>query len=155
MENMFYPENDSTNDMMITPQAKEFLRETAKWTKFLAILGFIFMGFGLIASFFLGAVFNSLYSSMGIATLPSSFFIIYILIIIAIYIMPLYYLLQFSNKAKIAVEANDTNLMTEALGFLKSHYKYIGILMIIFLSLYALMFVIGIIVGVAGAALAL
>jgi len=144
MEDIFYSESDSENDIVITPQAKQFLSETAKWTKFLSVLGFIGLGIMLIVLFF-AVIVGMGDRGVGIAKVSVGewiFILILTLIMTGIYVMPLYYLLQFSNKARIAVESNDTDSMTKSLGFLKSHYKYVGILVIVFLVFYALAIVI-------------
>lgn len=146
----FLPEQKS-EELIVTPQAREFLRETAKWAKFLAILGFVMMGFLVILGFFMGAIMSNSYGAMGYPGFPSWFFSALYIIMAAIYIAPLYFLYQFSNKARIALDSNDNQLLTEALGFLKSHYKYIGILMIIVLGFYVLLIVFAVIAGIFAA----
>ena len=68
---------------------------------------------------------------------------IFYLLITLLYFFPIRYLYIFSSKMKKAFEGNDSQEMTDAFENLKSHYKFIGILMIILLSFYALMFFIG------------
>jgi len=154
MENYFTSQNNNLQGtgMEVTPQAREFLRETAKWTKFLSILGFIGIGLMVLAAFFMGAIMSMAYGSMGVPGMPSGFFTVLYLVLAGVYVMPIYYLYQFSDKTKIALDSNDTNLLTESLGFLKSHYKYVGIMMIALIALYALIFIIALIGGIAGAA---
>ena len=53
-------------------------------------------------------------------------------------IFPISYLYQFSENTKKAIENNDNNFIRDAFEFLKSHYKFMGILTIILLSFYAI-----------------
>ena len=64
MENETISENQENSGISLNEEIKEYLMETAKWAKFLSILGFI--GIGLM---FLGVLFsmiiNSTYNSYG------------------------------------------------------------------------------------------
>ena len=62
-----------------------------------------------------------------------------------LYYFPISYLYQFSENTKKAIENNDNNAIRDAFEFLKSHYKFMGILTIILLSFYAIIIFIGLI----------
>lgn len=148
--NSFLGGSSNDGSMPLTPQARAFLRETAKWAKFLSILGFIMMFFLVVVGLFMGAIMGATYGNMGGAPgLPSWFFSFIYLVMAAIYFAPMYFLYQFSSKTGTALDTNDSMLLTESLEFLKSHYKYIGILMIILLSIYALVIVFAIFAGLS------
>ena len=118
--------------LILNADARIFLKETAKWAFFIA-----FMFLGAIASFF---VFDALPQSsqtqvpfdMGVATS------IFYLVMALLYIFPVYYLLQFSTKLKKALNTKNDEVLANAFEMLKSHYKYIGVLFIIIISLNAL-----------------
>jgi len=116
------------------------LFETRKWTMFLSVLGFIFIGLMMIAALVVLTV-SSKGFGFGIA------FFIMMLIFIVIYFFPIYYLFKFSELSKIALSTKDNSQLTNALMYLKKHYQYMGILTIIGLSFYLLMFFFA---GVAG-----
>ena len=145
-------ENNNTQ-MVITDQAKFYLFETAKWTKFLAIVGFIFMGLMVLLGLFMSAIMKAMMIPMGIpVALGGTMSVIYgvmFFVFAAIYVYPLYCLLKFSVRTRAAILSNDTPTMTESFGWLKKFYQYIGILLIIALAFYALSLVIGIISVVA------
>mgnify|MGYP006073421587 FL=1 len=129
--------------LTITSAAKGFLTETSKWCKFLSILGFVGLGLLLLSSFFI----NTIYSSMPQATtmpfnLGIVMTIVYILII-AIYIFPIYYLYQFSLQLKKALISKDDETLASAFEMLKSHYKFTGVFSIIMLSIYVLAGIVG------------
>jgi hypothetical protein len=129
--------------LTLSNAAKGFLRETAKWGKFLSILGFIVLGLMLIGSFFIGAFYNA---TPAAETMPFDFGIVvtFIYILAAlIYIFPIYYLYQFSAKMREALALKDDVVLATAFEMLKSHYKFIGVFSIIILSVYVLGAVIG------------
>ena len=63
--------------------------------------------------------------------------------------MPVWYLLQFSKKIKMAINHKNTDDFTEAFSDLKSLYKFMGIVTIIILSMYLLFIVFAVVGGVA------
>ena len=76
---------------------------------------------------------------MGFGFPPFVFGLIY-LIIGAVYFFPILYLYRFSSLIRKALQNKDTQILDIAFRNLKAHYKYIGILMIIALGIYVLMF---------------
>ena len=129
--------------LTITSGAKGFLTETSKWCKFLSILGFVGLGLLLLSSFFI----NTIYSNMSQASampfnLGIVMTIVYVLII-AIYIFPIYYLYQFSIQLKKALISKDDETLASAFEMLKSHYKFTGVFSIIMLSIYVLAGIVG------------
>lgn len=142
------------NGMQLNASALEFLRESAKWSKFLAIMGFIGIGFMVLAAIFMSTIMATLpnENSIPLAGAMKGFLGGIYLVMAALYFFPVYYLYKFSNDTKIALQTNNDDLLATGLGHLKSHYKYLGIMMIVILSLYALVFVGAIIFGIAAAA---
>ncbi|KAF2333076.1 DUF5362 family protein [Flavobacterium daemonense] len=141
-------------EMQLDHSAKDFLQETAKWAYFLSILGFVGIGLFALIAVFAGAFFSAMGSAMpGMGVYGSSFGALmsfFYLFIGAIYFFPVYYLFKFSSNAKRAFRENDSEALTSSLGYLKSHYKFIGILMVSILALYALFFVLAIFGGLLG-----
>jgi len=130
--------------LTITSAAKGFLKETAKWCKFLSILGFIGLGILLLSSFFVGTIYNNMPEA---ATMPINLgtaMTIFYILMIAIYVFPLYYLYQFSVKLKKALNTKDDAILAAAFEMLKSHYKFVGVFTIIILSIYILAGIVGI-----------
>ena len=134
--------------LTLTSASKSFLRETAKWTKFLAIIGFVLTSLLLVFAVFLSTTYNSVAKTqLGIPDEMGVIMIIPFLILAIVYFFPMYYLLQFSNEIKRAFSTKDDAILASAFEALKSHYKYIGVFTIITLSLYALFFVASIMLG--------
>jgi hypothetical protein len=103
---------------------------------FLAILGFIAMGLmviiGLIAGVFLSA-FNTDMVPLGI---PETLIVVIILVFVAIYFFPVFYLYRFSKHAGEAVRNVDKDHMQKAFRYLRKYYVFIGILTIAVLAFY-------------------
>jgi hypothetical protein len=134
----------------ITDEIKNYLVEAAKWGKFLAIMGYI--GIGLILLLAVGVMVmgsaSQLFPGMGMNM--GAFGLIYIAIA-AFYFFPVYYLHQFSLKIKKGLTSQDAHSIATGFQNLKSLFKFMGIFTIVILSIYALVFVIAIGAGLAGA----
>lgn len=132
-------------NLSLTETSREYLREGAKWAYFLSILGFIGIGLMVIMGLFMGSIMASVGSMAGgsndMGMMGGSFFTILYILMAALYFFPVYYLYKFSSNAKAAVDSNDDLTLETALGYLKSHYKFIGILTIVVLSIYLLFFI--------------
>jgi hypothetical protein len=132
----------TTAELQITPEAVSFLATTARWTKFLSILGFIMTGFLIIAGIAL-SVFLSTFGNTMENSGPMSYFnsgyigLIYVAFAI-IYIWPVIYLNNFSNATTRAVRSGSTERLTYAFRNLKRMFQFIGILTIVLLVIYVI-----------------
>lgn len=125
--------------MELNHESLAYLSETRKWTLFLSILGFIFVGFLVIGSFSVGAWVSMFGATLGIP-LPGASVIVLYLILALIYFFPIYYLYKFGSLTKRGIAEMDNATITLGFKNLKSHYKYVGILTIVLLSIYFLVF---------------
>ena len=136
------------NDSQLTPQSQGYLTESAKWGKFLAIMGFIFCGLIVILAFFVPTLlqtqqYSSLPSGFG-SSMRAGMTVIYLLTAVLLF-FPCLYLYRFSAKMQYAVKAISQENFDESLLNLKSMFKFYAILTIVMLSIYALVFIFGII----------
>jgi len=132
--------------------SRRFLSETAKWGRFLSIIGFIICALMIIA----GIVFTLLISSsknvfddynsspIKFGALGPVIGFFYILLAI-LYFFPCLYLNRFSNKMTRAINSEDQVSMTAGFENLKSLFKFCGVVTIIIIACYVLAFVIGIV----------
>lgn len=125
------------DELRIDTAGRVFLKEVAGWTAFLAILGFIGIGFIVIIALF--AMIMGSYISMGPFNGGSLISLIYLAVAL-FYFFPVNYLYRFSSNIKAALKTNDQTGLTKAFEYLKSHYKFIGILTIIIFGMYILVF---------------
>ncbi|MBA4168554.1 MAG: hypothetical protein H0X41_13595, partial [Chitinophagaceae bacterium] len=56
-------ENQSLFDLHVDQQSITYLSESARWARFIAIIGFIFCGLMALAAFFIGTIMTALMSS--------------------------------------------------------------------------------------------
>jgi len=144
-------------ELHLNDSAKGFLREAAKWAYFLSILGYIMIGFFVVFALFAGAIFSSVGQMMPMeqmGTFGSSFGMLitfFYLLIAALYFFPIYYLNKFAANLKLAFKSNDSAALSRSFEYLKSHYKFIGIMAIVTLSFYALFIIGAIVVALAAA----
>ena len=126
----------------------DYLRETAKWAKFLAIMGFIGIGLIIILAIFMGSMMGTVLKSNEELNVfgPGLSVVISILYVAigGIYIYPVLKLYQFATNTKRALGNNDSAALTAALENQKSMFKFMGIFTIILLGVYALMIIFGI-----------
>jgi hypothetical protein len=129
-----------------------YLSETARWARFMAIMGFIGCGFMLLFSLFMGSFINAALLRMGGTTAGLSYmggFISFIYIVIAIvYFFPCLYLYNFASKMQVAIRSNDQDQLSISFRNLKSCFRFIGIFTIIILAFWVL----GIVLALIGVA---
>lgn len=151
----------------LNSRSLKFLEEGAKWAKFLSIVGFVAIAFLVVLAAVMFLVLPQLNSSeladlQGMEDLPngSAFGAVLgpvlgflYLIIAVIYFIPVWFLFQFSNKSIQAIKEKNEIYLENAFNQLRKHYKFIGILTIIALALYAIIFIGGFLGGLMGAML--
>jgi amino acid transporter len=150
----FMEQNQDTSlfGLSIDPTGKSHLSDTAKWAKFLAIVGMVMcilvVIFGIIAATSLSRVendfqrqFGSRSNSFG-AGFGITIMIMYIIIAV-IYFFPCLFTLRFANHIQNALRANDLASLNEGFKNLKITFRYMGILTIIFIALFLFSLLIG------------
>lgn len=135
-------ENSIENKMELGPDDLKNLNSTRKWTMFLSVLGFIFLGLliivGVATSTFLTA-FKSKEVNLGV---PESLMIVMFIIIAAIYFFPVLFLFRFSRNTRDAIHNHDKLKLEKAFRNLRTYFTYIGVMVIIVLSIYLLALVV-------------
>jgi len=135
-------ENEITNaglemetKMTISSEGSSYLKTTAKWATFIAILGFIGTGIMVLVAFFMMIIspMSKLNSTFGF---PMSLIGVLYLIMAVLYFFPAYYLYNFAGKAKLALEAGNQEVFDDSLKNLKKMFKFIGIMTIVMIAAY-------------------
>ncbi len=133
---------ENNRQLVITPQAQQFLKSAANWAKFLAIIGFTFVFIVAIGTYILTLITKNL-SKVPDESQPDVFMVTTFLIIIFVvmtgfYFYALFKMLKFSNITKKAIRTNDSETLTQAFKYLNTHYKSMGIMMIACMILFIL-----------------
>lgn len=132
------------DSLSITEMDINFLNETRKWTMFLSILGFIMSGLVAIFGLFAGSIFSAIPNS-AFGNMPSGFGfmmgVVYLFVGV-IYFFPSWYLYKYSLHLKTALQSSDSGELTAAFRNQKSFFKFCGIISLIMVGLYALIFLV-------------
>lgn len=129
-------------------EAAKHLRTAGKWGRLLAIVGFVFLGIGILGILFGGSALMALGTGMGDMGTMGGFGAIMMVFYLAIFAFSfyLYYLLyQFSTNAILAADSQSGSALTMSMASLAKLFTIAGILTFGILALY--------VVGIAGALL--
>jgi hypothetical protein len=133
-------ELQNENPLELTERIKNYLLETAKWGKFIAIFGYIGMGLmaviGLIMLF--GRFPYSNNNNSAFSGVPLGFMGFMYLVIAGVYYFPTTFLYKFATKIKNALLYTDQDDLTSSFHYLSKLFMFIGIVTIIALAIYAL-----------------
>lgn len=136
--------------LVLTSKSKSFLKEIGKWCFFFSILGFISILLFVVTAILMGTVYAPMLDmatqAQGISNMGTYIMAVYLLVAV-LYIFPVLYLFRFSRKMKEALATKNDDTLADAFENLKSHFKFIGVTTIIFISLYVLLFVFSILAG--------
>lgn len=135
------------SSVILSDQIKRHLIAISKWSKFLSILGFIGLGLmvlGAIAILVVGVSFGSLIGGGASGALGASMIALLYLVMAVIYFFPCYYLFKSSTGIQNGIYSNNQESFNSGFENLKSHYKFIGIMMIVILSMYVLIMIFGV-----------
>lgn len=135
---------ESLFELHVDHNGSAYLKETARWAKFMAILGFIFCAFYVLVALFAGSFMARLSTlggggaATGAGMIGGGLITVIYILIAVLYFFPCLYLYNFAAKMQTALRSNDQDQLNLSFRNLKSCYRYMGILMIIALGLIAL-----------------
>jgi len=134
-------------NLEVDETAKSHLLESARWAKFLAIVGFIGIGLMLLLGLFSAMAASSFGRGLfgGIGGL--GLFLLY-LVIAGLYFYPCLALFRFATNMKPGINTMNREQFNNSLGNLKALFQYMGIMTIIILSLYGIILLF-VIIGLA------
>ena len=147
-------QDQSLFSLTIDPSSKSHLMDAAKWARFIAIAGMILLALGLLLSFLTATAWADsenmrlIINGREDGELTAMSRVVYLVITIfflLVLFFPFLFLLQFANKVRTALEANQQGDLNIAFQNLKRYLRYVGILILIILGIYLLAFVLGLI----------
>ena len=140
--------------LIITEDIRSYIYESAKWCKFLSIVGFILTFFMVVAALSINAFMatvSEIPAYSGLAKLGSAGVTILYLLFSLVFFYPSFLMYKFSNSAKHAVLYGDQPSLSLAMSKMKSLFKFYGILAIIWISLYVIMILAAVMLGISAA----
>lgn len=152
METTNILDNDS-QELKLIGSSTAYIRETAGWAKFLAILGFIGLGFLVLTGISIMAFGSYIPVGPEMAMFPGGMFFLgfYYLLIAVMYFFPTFFMFRFASKAQAAIRMADSYQLTDSLQHLRSMFRFWGILTIILIALMIMVFGFAIIAGIGAA----
>jgi len=133
------------------------LARAGKWARFIAIVGFVGTGLGLVSFiaamlviFVAGAV-----PAMPLGAGQSGFMLAYFVVMLAVlafYFIPLSYLYKFGGQASAAAAGENDGTFSDALANLARFFRFVGVVTLVTIALMVVLTIAAwIVVGVAAA----
>lgn len=144
---MQFDHSDPQPGLLIDDSAKAYLLEAGRWGKFISIFGIVIcslMILGAMSFMLMGSATAAAFAMIGIS--PAAIGMIYIIVAL-VYLYPCLALLRFSTNIKNAVMRQDGMVLQQSFRSLKNHFKSIGILIIVMIFIYALLFLFLLVMG--------
>nr|WP_294858324.1 hypothetical protein [uncultured Fluviicola sp.] len=123
-----------SDKLKITNSIKQNLITSAKWARFLAIIGFIFTGFLGIASLIM------LVTAMTTGFAPLILMALVYIVLTVVMLFPGLYLIRFAGATEKGLNTNKQSEFDFAIQNLKSLFKFMGIYTIVLIGIYILFF---------------
>lgn len=140
--------SDFENNLHLNEVAKNHVLETAKWAKFLSIVGFVITGFIVIAALFAGSILGVLaQTNAEYSAIPAGAITFIYLLVAALYFFPCWFLFKAAVFLKSALVTNSSAELAEGLGKVNAYFKFMGILTLIVVGMYAVILVFALIGG--------
>jgi hypothetical protein len=125
--------------LTFTLDTESYLKSSAKWSYFLAIMGFILILFLVIIGvtlFSLSTVQNEYSDFQNLPFhFPFAFIGVFYLLLAVLYLFPSFSLMKFGSKIKLAFETNNQSALDDGLKNLKRTFTFFGIMTIISVTL--------------------
>ncbi len=140
--------------LVVDDQLKSYIRNTVKWAKFLAVVGFVITAFIVIMAFSMGSLMTTLSQIESIPRFGGTVAItIFYLIIALLYFIPCLFLYRFAKRTREAVDGDSQEQLLSGFDHLNRFFKFVGILTLIYLIIMALVVIAVIAGGMFGAAM--
>jgi hypothetical protein len=125
------------------------LAQTKPWVLLCAIIGIVSAGFIILAGIFMLVGFSTFMATeMGSSGAIAAVSVLYVIMGV-VAIIPPYWLLKYSGAIKQAIRSQDLRDVALALNYQKSFWKFVGILMAIYVALMLLSLVLAVLGGLA------
>jgi len=131
------PERKDLFSLQVDDTAKAYLLDTARWTRFLAIVGFVMLTLLVIFGIFGTLYLKDIMAAQG-KPISAGVIMSVNIVFSGLYCFPTWYLFQFSRKIKASMQVQDAVQFNDALKYLRNCFRFMGIMVLILLAIYAL-----------------
>src|ERR1700733_6677200 len=115
-----------SDQIVLSENALGYLHATRPWVKFLAIVGFVFVGLMVLLALIMTFAFSVLPKQPGTPQVFGPVFGILYLLFALLYVMPCLFMYRYA-KAIAAIPGTGASALEEALKNQKSVWKFMGI----------------------------
>jgi uncharacterized protein involved in cysteine biosynthesis len=133
----YHNQKDPFGDVAVTPLMVEHLRATKPWVRLVSVIMFIFTGL----MFLIGLAMFLIPTPKGINSPSFGLLGIVYIVMGAFYLVPAYFLHQYASYIRDFLQGGGDSAMESALGSQKSFWRFVGILTLVVICLYALIFI--------------
>jgi|SRR5215213_964317 len=135
--NPYHNQQDPLANVPVTPLMVEHLRATKPWVRLISVIMFISVGLmflGGLAMMFIPTPVGM--RGVGIGPIIGIFYFIFG----GLYLFPAYFLHQYASSIQDFLQGGGDSAMENALGSQKSFWRFVGILTLVIICIYALFF---------------
>jgi len=126
----------------VTANMVQYLDQTRPWVRFLSVLMFIGLGFMILGALFVLVAGASMSKGM-----PTALLSVVYLLLAGLYAPPAVFLWKYATAIK-SMDQRQAGGMEEALQAQKSFWRYIGILSLVVMIIYAIGLAVVVVVGI-------
>ncbi|MFN0016037.1 MAG: hypothetical protein ACKVU2_15950 [Saprospiraceae bacterium] len=118
------------NGLRITDTLRRHWHSTSRWALFFAVIGFLYLGI-------------ILFSSLGVSQMGSEggYTAMLFLLVGTFIFFPTWFLFQFSQNVQKGNANRDLHATEKGFTFLRRFYQFVGIMTIVLIAFYLLMFI--------------
>jgi uncharacterized integral membrane protein len=129
-------ENSSQNilseDLSVNHIVSDRIQSITKWSRFLGIVGVIFLGFFLLIMLVAGTQLSQMGSYFpGFAQVPAAILIVAAVLVAAVIGVLVFYLLRFATLTKRAIQLRNQEMLNKGLEALKIYFAIYAVLAIL------------------------
>lgn len=137
------PDNQTIHIDNIT---QKYLKTAARWAKFLALLGFVFVGLMILAGIFVGIIYNITESDLMMdqkMPVPSYIISLFYLLGAMIFLIPNLFMNSFANKTVKAIEKKDADILSKSFRSLKNWFLFYFLSIVVLILVYVIVVLLG------------
>lgn len=135
------PLDSEISTIDVSSDSKSHLLGAAKWARFIAIAGFIFLGFVVLIFLVAGSVISTVgLDELDVGSMGGAIAFLNLVLSCVLIFFPNYYLYKFSSRIITAIPASSTIDLTDGLKNLKSVFKFYGIAFLFYIGFVVILF---------------
>ena len=128
--------NPEFRKIEVGPETLKNLNKLRKWTMFLAVSGFIFLGLIIILGLITGTFLTAFNNSGKTAGIPDELVFAAFIGLALINFFPVLFLFRFSKHTSVAISNLDPRELYIAFRSLKRFFLFMGVLLILAIAIY-------------------